>query len=325
MTLRVALVGPVPGNAEEILSRKVTEPVTFETVPDPTDEERVRDVMGRVDAVVGEWPDVPVEAPNVELIQRWGAGLDGFDPEELPEGSYVCNVYEHGQSIAEHAFALLLALYKELLTYDRDLREGEWHRPRAPGGDVREVYGKTMGIVGFGHIGRALVGPANGFDMEVIATRGSDHDEEPPEGVSFLGGPDDLDYLLEESDVVVMAVPLNEHTRGLIGADELERLGPDGVIINVARGPVIGEEALYRALESGDIAGAGIDTWYQYPDVDERRSPSQYPFHELDNVVMTPHVAGWSERTADRRWTFVAENVDRAARGERPENVVWEL
>lgn len=325
MPLRVALVGPVAGHADDILAAKVTESVTFEPIPDPTDEQRVREVMDRVDAVVGEWPAMSVEAPNVTLVQRWGAGLDAFDPEELPDGALVCNVFQHGQTLAEHTFTLLFALYRDLLRYDRDLREGEWHRPRAPGGDVREVGGKTMGVLGFGHIGRSLVDPAGGFGMEFLAVRGRDPEGEAPAGVDFLGGPDDLGYVLDESDVVVAAVPLNEETRGMIGADEFARMGEDAVLINVARGPVVEEEALYRALESEEIAGAGIDTWYDYPSVDERCAPSAYSFGDLDNVVMTPHVGGWSEETADRRWTFVAENLDRVARGERPENVVWEL
>jgi phosphoglycerate dehydrogenase-like enzyme len=325
MPFRIALVGPVAGHADEILAAKVTEVVAFETVPDPTDEDRARAVLARADAVVGEWPAMSVEAPNVKLVQRWGAGLDAFDREELPRGALVCNVYRHGQSIAEHTFTLLLALYKDLLKYDSDLRRGEWNRPRAPGGDVREVQGKTMGVLGFGHIGRALVAPAGGFGMEFVAIRGSEPDEKAPEGVDFLGGPDDTDYLYEESDVVVVAVPLNDETRGMVGRAELDAMGDDAVLINVARGPVVDEEALYRALEAGDIGGAGIDTWYDYPDVDERCDPSRFPFGDLDNVVMTPHVSGWSEGTAERRWSFVAENIDRVARGERPENVVWEL
>jgi phosphoglycerate dehydrogenase-like enzyme len=325
MPLRVALVGPVAGHADEILAGLVTEDVTFETVPDPTDAERARDVLGRANAVVGEWPTMQVDAPNVTLVQRWGAGLDAFDPDELPSGSLVCNVFRHGRSIAEHTFTLVLALYKDLLKYDRDLRQGEWNRPRAPGGDVREVGGKTMGALGFGHIGQALVEPANGFGMDFQAVKGSEPDEPAPDGVSFLGGPDDREHLLETSDVVVVAVPLNDETRGMIGAHEFEVMRDDAVLVNVARGPIVDEEALYEALESKTIAGAGIDTWYHYPDVDEHCAPSSYPFDELDNVVMTPHVSGWSEGTARRRWSFVAENLDRVARGERPRNVVWEL
>jgi phosphoglycerate dehydrogenase-like enzyme len=325
MPFRVALVGPVAGHADEILAAKVKEAVTFEMVPDPTDEDRVLEVLGRADAMVGDWPPMNVKAPNVKLIQRWGAGLDGFDRDTLPSGALVCNVFRHGQSISEHTVTLLLALYKDLIKYDADLRRDEWNRPRAPGGDVREVRGKTMGVLGFGHIGRALVAPAGGFGMEFLSVRGSEPDGDPPDGVDFLGGPDDTDYLYQESDVVVVAVPLNDETRGMVDAAAFERMRDDAVLINVARGPVVDEEALFRALETDAISGAGIDTWYNYPSVAERCSPSEYPFHELDNVVMTPHVSGWSVGTAERRWSFVAENIDRVARGERPENVVWEL
>lgn len=325
MTFRVALVGPVPGRADGILEGKVHEEMTFMTVPDPTDEARVREVFARADAVVGDWPPVPVEAEDVRLVQRWGAGMDKYDPDTLPAGAFVCNVYQHGESIAEHSFALLLSLFRRVIVYDRDLRQGHWNRPRAPGGDTRSLKDKTLGSIGFGTIGQSLLRPAKGFGMRFIAIQASNPESPPPDGVAYLGGSADLSHLLEESDAVVVAVPLTDETRGLIGTNELLKLGGEGVLINVSRGPVVDEAALYEALDSGTIAGAGIDTWYNYPATDEDQLPSSYPFHELDNVVMTPHVGGWDERTADSRWTFIAANLDRVARGERPENVVWEL
>jgi len=182
-----------------------------------------------------------------------------------------------------------------------------------------------MGIIGFGRIGRALVDMADAFGLDVVAMRSSEPTGSPPTGVEYVVGPDGLDRLLDDADVAVLSLPLTEDTEGLIGAAELDRIGTDGYLINVARGPVVDQEALYDALSTESIAGAGIDTWYNYPDDRSGQcEPASYPFGELDNIVMTPHVAGWPEPTAEHRWPFIAENIDRIARGERPENIVWE-
>lgn len=324
MTLRVALVGQIPAGAESILAQEVTESMTFDPVPNPTDTERATSAIEAADAaVVDDWPSTVEDAPDIRLIQRWGAGVENFDRKELPAGAYVCNVYEHGPAIAEHVFMLAMALRRDLLIQDRALREDRWE-PWDPSGNVKDLAGATMGSVGFGHIGRSLVDPAQGFDVELIAIQGSDPGEATPEGVAFLGGPDDLDRLLSDADILVIAASLSEQTRGLIGEREFDMMAEDAVLINVARGPIVAERALFEALSNGDIAGAGIDTWYHYPDNWEPCAPSAYPFHELDNVVMTPHASGWSERTARRRWSFIADNLDRVARSERPRNVVWE-
>jgi phosphoglycerate dehydrogenase-like enzyme len=323
VVIHVALVGSFLSEAEPILAEEVTEPAEFHPIPDSADDSEVASVLSRADVVVGDWPDVDA-ASEARLVQQVGAGVDNYDRAALPRTAYLCNVYGHDRGVAEHVFALLLALRRRLPTLDADLRRGQWPEPDV-GGAVGELRGLTMGIVGYGRIGREVTGLARAFDVDVLATRSSPPEGPPPEGVAFLGGPDDLDRVLRESDVAVLSLPLTDETEGLVGAAELDALGPDGYLINVARGPVVEERALYEALDSGTIAGAGIDTWYRYPDDrSEPCPPSAYPFDELDNVVMTPHVAGWTGATARHRWQFVAANVDRIARGERPENVVRE-
>lgn len=325
MSHHVVLVGTLAVGSRSALEQLVEVPVTFESVPDPSDTDRVLAALSEADVVVGDWPPQAdaSAAPNLNLMQRIGAGVDKLDRDRIPPDAYVCNVYQHGTAIAEHVFAMLLALRRKLLKFDADLRTGDWNRPRPPEGSVQDVRGSTLGVVGFGHIGRALVPRARGFGIDVLANRGSGPSDEPPEGVRFLGGPDDLDRILEDADAVVVTVPLTDGTRGLIGEHELDRMDEEAVLINVARGPVVEEGPLFEALEDGRIAGAGIDTWYRYPDRDERCSPSEYPFDELDNVVMTPHLAGWSDQTVTARYGFIAENIGRVARGETPKNVVW--
>jgi phosphoglycerate dehydrogenase-like enzyme len=142
--------------------------------------------------------------------------------------------------------------------------------------------------------------------------------------VDTLVGIDRLDWVMAESDYAVVATPLTPETRGLIGARQLGLLGSGGFLINVARGPIVDERALYQALRDRTIAGASIDTWYRYPSTPDERSPvGSLPFSELDNLLMTPHVAGWTVPTMVRRWEIIADNIKRVARGEEPINVVY--
>ena len=128
--------------------------------------------------------------------------------------------------------------------------------------------------------------------------------------------------MLERADYLAVTLALTPETRGLIGARELARLKPTAVLINVARGEVVDEDALYDALHRGAIAGAALDVWYRYPTGDAPIHPAHRPFHALPNVLMTPHVSGWTDGMMDARAGVIAENIHRAARGEAPVNLV---
>jgi phosphoglycerate dehydrogenase-like enzyme len=295
----------------------------FLTAPDAADQARVREVLARAEAVVGQMPKEPYDAPLLRLVHATGAGVEHYRRDLFPPGVVLCNAYEHGPGIAEHVVAMLLMLRRDIPTFDRDLRAGRWNRHRSgPEGFYAELRGSTMAILGFGAIGRALVPIASALGMSVQVIRSRRPEGAPPEGVAFAGGPEDLDRVLDASDVLVVAVPLDEITRGMIGRRELALLGPEGILINVARGPVVDEDALYEALVDGTIAGAGIDVWYRYPQGDEECMPADRPFHELANVVMTPHTSGWTQQTARGRWAFIGGNLARLARGETPLNIV---
>jgi phosphoglycerate dehydrogenase-like enzyme len=205
----------------------------------------------------------------------------------------------------------MLALAHRLLVFDRDLRRDEWHRdPQASDYVVPGLlHGRTVGTIGYGHIAREVHRLAEGLAMETTYVRRSTADRLPG--------------LLEASDFVVVACPETDETRGLIGARELGLIGPRGFLVNPSRGPIVDERALFEALRDGAIAGAAIDTWYRYPRGEHRRvAPSAYPFRQLDNVLMSPHVSGRSARTTERRWEFVADQLGRLSRGEPLENVI---
>ena len=184
-----------------------------------------------------------------------------------------------------------------------------------------EIWGRAVGILGYGRIGREVAKRAVGFGCKVIAANRSPiADPAPAEEVFPLA---ELDRMLPQCDALVIAAGLAPETRGLIDAHRLALMKPTALLVNIARAAIVDEEALYAALRDGRLAGAALDVWWQtwsgaHPDV----RPSRLPFHELPNVLMTPHCSGFTEGTAERRWSAVAGNLDRFAAGEPLENVV---
>ena len=290
---------------------------------------RLGDALGDADAVVCYrlTPEQTADASRLRLVQCFSAGADGIAREALPSGCVLCNVRGHEGAMAEWVLMAMLALHRRLLGFDRDLRRGRWHREgedylgETPAGDLAE---QTVGTVGLGAIGVAVAERARCLGMRAIAvTRSPSPERAARHGLDWLGSLDELPRLLEESDFAVVCLPLHPETRGLIGRRELDALGPDGFLINVARGPIVEEGALYEALRGGRIAGAALDVWWNYPKRDDPQPlPASVPFWELDNVVMTPHVSGRSETANRKRYEFVAEQLRRLDGGEPLENVL---
>lgn len=289
------------------------------------EHETLAEALAEADAVVCNRlePADTRGARKLRLVQATSAGADRVDPAALPPGCVLCNAYEHEDAIAEWVLMAVLVLTRHLLRYDRGLRENDWSRGIPL---ERELRGRTIGTLGFGHIGRRVVELAGAFGMDAIAvTRSPAPERARAAGLRWLGGLDDLDRLFSEADVAVVSVPLAEETRDLVGPHQLELLGPDGYLANIARGAVVQERPLYEALREGRIAGAALDVWWSYPEArGAKAQPSAYPFHELDNVVMTPHVSGRAEGTRRGRTAFVIEQLVRLAEGRPLENVLAE-
>jgi phosphoglycerate dehydrogenase-like enzyme len=249
------------------------------------------------------------QAPKLRLVHAAGAGCDGIALDAL-DGIPVCNVFHHERAIAEYVMMTILALDRNLFQQDRNLRQGLWAGSCVQGPPLAtEASGKTVGIIGFGHIGREVARLAKAFEMEIRSLR-SGHARA------------DLEALLKGSDFVVLACPLTPETRGLIGPAELARMRPTASLINVARGEVVDEAALYEALRDRTIRSAAIDVWYQYPRDGAPRMPSRLPFDKLDNVILTPHCSAWTERVVALRFRDIAANIDRLVSGEPLVNVV---
>jgi len=293
-------------------------------VSDSEDHDSFSQALSRADALVSmDWPADMPPAPRLKLLQLPGAGIDEIALDAVPPQTTVCNVYEHETGISEYVMAAMLQWVIPVPKLDTTLRNDEWHGSHLRGPKHRELFGQTLGIVGYGRIGREVAKRAHAFGMHVLACsrtgRASDGLAESIEPMSSL-----MD-MLSKADFVLIAMPLSPETQGVIGERQFTAMKSTAVVINVARGPLIDEQALYTACRDRIIGGAIIDTWYRYPSTNmDRCPPSRFPFHELDNVIMTPHASAWTEELMPRRNQFIAHNLDRLARNEPLLNIVRE-
>lgn len=287
------------------------------------DEAPYAAALAEADATVAmAWTADTPPAPHLKLLQLPGAGADRVDFDAVPPRAAVCNVFEHEIGISEYCMLAMLEWDIRLGRMTANLRRGSWEDGMFGGGGLHgELHGKTLGIVGYGRIGKETARRAKAFGMRVLACTRSP--EKTDDNVDRIAGMSDLDALLDDSDFVLIACPLTDETDGLIAAAQFARMKATAVIINVARGPVIAEDALYDACREGTIGGAVIDTWYVYPEgPDTLTFPGNRPFHELENVLMSPHVSGQSAGLWERRWGMIADNLNRLARGEELLNLI---
>jgi phosphoglycerate dehydrogenase-like enzyme len=233
------------------------------------------------------------------------------------------NLHHNDIATAEFALALLFAAAKFIVPLDRLLRTGDW-RQRYSGAPSLLLTGKRVMILGYGAIGRQIAPVCQALGMQVTGVRRHAPAHAVEKGVA-VHPVTALPALLPATDILICVLPQTPETVGLIGAAELATLPAGAVVVNVGRGPVIDEAALYAALQSGHLAAAGIDVWYTYPQDEEARGhtlPSRFPFHELDNVVLSPHRGGWLEAAEERRRQELATLLIAAANGQPMPNQV---
>lgn len=303
---------------------------SYLSIPSKTvegDETAILPDLGDTDVLVsmGFTPPMAEAAPRLSLVQVPGAGLDRIDRSIMRPGLRLANAYGHEAGIAEYIIGTMLSLTRSFGSLDASLRKGRWDSQWAVGTPMPppspELAGKTLGILGFGHIGEALARRAAAFDMQVCAVR-RQAQKDVPAGVSFIGGPDRLDEVLRSADYLAITLSLSPETRNLLDDHRLGLMKPSAYLINVARAEIVDEDALYRALSGGRLAGAALDVWYRYPTAPGPTLPANRPFHELANVILTPHVSGWTEGMLEARAKLIAANIERTARGERPLNEI---
>lgn len=276
------------------------------------EDDQIRQAMPVADVIWGSrfLAEMLPEAKQLRLIQVSSAGVDRLlTPELLAHPTALSNARGiHGATISEHVFMLMLALNRNLPAVLSAAQRKEWIRP-----DVLLLEGKTMGIVGYGSIGQAIARRAKAFDMRVLATR---RHPQPDQWADEVWNDSRLGDLLAQSDYVVLATPLTKETYHLIGAKELAAMKPTGILINIARGPVVDEPALIECLQTGRILGAGLDVFETEP------LPEDNPLWQLPNVIATPHLAGNMPDYDDRAFTIFLENLRRLSAGEPLQNVV---
>ena len=267
----------------------------------------------------GMGPEFYRAAPHLKLIQLISAGYDRLDVEAARQARVPVanNGGANSVAVAEHTLMLILAVYKRLAWQHNNVVAGKWRVGDLGEQRVYELAGKTLGIVGLGTIGKKVARRAPAFDMKVQyydIVRLSE-DQEDALGVRFALFPE----LLRTSDVVSLHVPLNASTRNMMGAREFTLMKDTAILINTCRGPVVDEAALHQALTTHQIAGAGLDVMVQEPPV------TDHPLFKLDNITITPHMAGPTVENWVKAFRNGFDNIERVAAGRTPLWVIPEL
>jgi D-3-phosphoglycerate dehydrogenase / 2-oxoglutarate reductase len=258
--------------------------------------------------ILTNWAQVSAQAvrssPGLRIVARLGVGLDNIAVEECTRrGIWVTNVPDYCfEEVADHSVGMLLAFTRGLLHFDREVRAGRWEPATAR---LRRLKTLTVGIVGYGRIGRSTAQKLNGFGARVLAyTRSPGAAEKDVEFVA-------LEELLRQSDAVIVHIPLNAGTKHLLGRERLALMKRGAFLINVSRGAVIDTEALIAALQAGQLGGAALDVLENEPNV----PPALLA---LPNVILTPHIAFTSDASLRELRQWASEEVVRVLRGEPP-------
>jgi D-3-phosphoglycerate dehydrogenase len=281
-------------------------------------EDELIEVAHDASAVITQYARVGKKTINAftkcRLIARYGTGVDIVDVEAATRRNIlVTNIPDYCvDEVADHAMGLLLACIRKLKTYDKTIRSGIWRWQI--GQPIHRIRGRTMGLLAFGKIARAIAERAKPFGARLIA-----YDAYLPEEAFVPYGvtPVSFDELIEQTDYLMIQVPLTSETRGMIGEAELKKMNPSSVLINTSRGPLVNSDALYRALKEGWISAAGIDDIDPEPTKLREWKPES-PLFTLDNIIITPHSAYYSEESIHECRRRASEEVVRVLSGHPP-------
>jgi len=321
MKFRLTVTSQHPGNAVALLSSKFQVDENKDPgKPNLTKAELLSALKGK-DAAICILQDlmsdeVMAACPELKLIANVAVGYDNIDVEAATRrGILVTNTPGVlDETTADLAFALLMSCSRRIVEADRYIRDGNWKGFDPDLMSGFDVHGKTLGIVGYGRIGKAMGRRGQGFGMKVLYTRRSSEHTKATAAVGEAQ-PVSLDELLAKSDFVSLHCPLNKETRHLISAQKLALMKPDAILINTARGAVIDQKALVSALTSGALRGAGLDVFEAEPDVPPELC-------HMDNVVLTPHIGSASIETRTAMFDLAAQAALSAFSVQLPHNSV---
>src|SRR5437868_11847704 len=302
---------PEPGYYSYIQGRVESAGGEFVLVKAYTEDDIIA-ACGSATVVLAERAEAPLSARVIEslpqciAIMKCSVGMDYVDFAAAARyGIVVCNAAGFcAEEVSDHAVALVLSCARRIHAMDRNIRRGGWF-DFSHAGSIRRVRNSTLGLIGFGAIGRAVARKMSGFQMPILVT---DPYAAPQPGVEFVS----LERLLKESDLVSVQVPLSDATRNLLGKAELRAMKPSAILVNTSRGGVLDGRALGVAVQERWISGAGPDVMVQEP------LPLSSPLRDMDNVVLTPHYAGHSDDSMASLRDLVAGSVEAVLKGYWP-------
>ena len=297
---------------KKILSKLNVELTKFQC---KTEEELIRNCKD-ADAILNQYakitPRVIEKLDNTKIIARYGIGVDNVALDAATKkGIFVTNVVYDICDVADHTITLVLALTRKLFFVEKSVKKLEWDWKKFH--PITRIKGKTVGIIGLGRVGRQVAKRIKGFDVNLLAC-----DPYIPVDVfkAYNAKRVNYDTLLEQSDIVTVHVPLNNETRHMISTDQLKKMKKKAILINAARGGIVDEKALFKALKEKEIAGAGLDVLEQEP------IQKDNPLLNLDNVIITPHMGWYSEDAVDEVQRIAAEQVLQCLQRKVPTNLV---
>ena len=320
--MKALFLGNVAADTANGIKTELVPELQIEIVADP--KELSPEIAASADILVTNiWRADYRPAPQVRLVQSVATGIEWIEQSALPPGVPICNAYGHETAIAEYVLMVMLVWSHRFREIESDFRvhsswRPSWVHSGAPHGEIR---GSTLGIIGLGRVGQEVARRAAAFGCRILAANRSPRPA--GDGVERVYPFTALDEMLPLCDTVAICTAFGPETERLIDARRLGLMKRSALLVNIARGAIVDEDALYTALREGTIGGAAIDVWWQYPTAAEpERRPSKHPFHELPNVIMTPHCSGWTAGMVRRRWDEVADNINRFVRGDPLINVV---
>jgi phosphoglycerate dehydrogenase-like enzyme len=322
MPLKIVFHGQNAANFRQGFEQLIAPDHHIIDLSDGLDQPGERAHYESADVVIGIQLNDSMPVPlKARLFHTPAAGTDAVNTALLPASCTLANCFGHENAIAEYVMAALLMRHVPLARADQDLRQQRWTYWAGQKAALRtELGAQTIGLLGFGHIAQTVALRAKALGMQVHVANRSPIEHPSVDQSWTLDG---LHDFMGSADAVVVSLPLTDNTQGLVDAPAIAAMRHDAVLMNVGRGAVIAEKALYDALKAHQIGGAVIDTWYQYPTPTQtERAPSSYDFAALDNVLMTPHMSGWTAGTVRRRQHTLAENIGRLSRGEALLNVL---
>ncbi|MHA1440573.1 MAG: 2-hydroxyacid dehydrogenase [Candidatus Heimdallarchaeota archaeon] len=318
----------------EIITRIQGEPSEYSS---PSEDPEIIKEAQSADIIMGPYVTeemlakaMPSDGGKLKLVIIPWTGVDSVDFELINKYKVpIANSHANSTTIAEFALTLLLAASKNLIHHDTLLRKGDWSS-RFSDRPSKLIRGKTVGLLGYGAIGLDCAKLLQPFGVELIALRRdpSKSTDEEKSIVKTIYSINELSTFLQESDIIINSLPLTESTEGMLGEKEFKQMKDDVVLVNVGRGKTIDEKALFDALKEGKLFAAGLDPQWEYPSrgsdsESEITYPSNYPLHEFDNIVLSPHRAADIEGGYIMyHYADVIENIMRIYEGKEPINLI---